>query len=85
MDIINKLIGIGLMISGIAIWSINYFIVKTIANIGTWLAVVMNAPAGVGTGITVIICILLIGVLAMVAIAGGAVFYLGIESFREWR
>ena len=39
----------------------------------------------VGTGITVIICIFLIGVLAMGAIAGGAVFYLGIGAFTEWR
>ena len=83
MDIISKLIGIGLMIAGVAIWSIDYFIVKAIANIGTWLAVVANAPAGVGTGITVIICILLFGVLAMIAIAGGYVFYFGIETFRE--
>ena len=83
MDIVAKLIGTGLMIAGIAIWSIDYFIVKAIANIGTWLAVVMNAPAGVGTGITVIICILLSGVLGMVAIAGGYVFYFGIETFRE--
>jgi len=83
MDIISKLIGIGLMITGIAIWGIDYFIVKAIANIGTWLAIVMNAPAGVGTGITVIICILLLGVLAMVAIAGGYVFCFGIETFAE--
>ena len=83
MDIICKLTGVGLMIAAVAIWSIDYFIVKTIANIGTWLAVVMSAPAGVGTGITLIICILLFGVLSLVAIVGGYVFYFGIELFTD--
>lgn len=83
MNIKSKLIGTGLMIAGVLIWSIDYFIVKTIANIGTWLAVVMNAPAGVGTGITLLICILLLGVLGIVIVAGGFVFYFGIEVFTE--
>ena len=83
MDIVAKLIGTGLMMAGVLIWSIDYFIVKTIANIGTWLAVLMDAPAGVGTGITLIICILLFGVLSLVAIVGGYVFYFGIGVFIE--
>ena len=69
MTIVQKIIGVGLMMVGVAIWSIDYFIVKAMAAIGTWLAELMNAPAGVDTGITIIICILLFSVLAIVAIA----------------
>ena len=83
MTIVQKIIGVGLMVVGVIIWSIDYFIVKAMAAIGTWLAELMNAPAGVGTGITIIICVLLFGVLAIVAIAGGFIVVCGIDQCME--
>lgn len=83
MNVLDKLVSILLMVAGIAIWSIDYFIVKTIATIGTWLAELMNAPAAVGTGITLLISILIIGVLVLVIVVGAAVFMLGVEWWSE--
>lgn len=54
---IAKVIGIIVMIAGIAIWSVNYLIAKTISAIGYWIAELMNAPTEVGMGITIIICL----------------------------
>ena len=78
MSIKSKIAGIVLMIAGAAIWSIDYFILKAIASIGTWLAELMNAPAGVGMGITITIAILLLGVLALVAFIGALIFWWGL-------
>lgn len=83
MSIIDKIVGIGLMIAGVAIWSIDYFVVKAMRCIGTWLAELMNAPAGVGTGITLLICLPLLGVLVGILIAGGAVIAFGYSIMEE--
>ena len=80
--IVDKIIGIGLMILGIAIWSIDYFILKALSSIGYWLAELMNAPAGVGLGITILISIACIGILCLVIILGGFVFWMGINYFE---
>ena len=78
MSLLTKLVGFGLMVGGVAIWSIDYFIGKAIASIGTWLAELMNAPAGVGTGITIIIAIPLLGVFLLVFTVGAIVFWWGL-------
>lgn len=83
MGIINKIAGIVLMVAGVAIWSSDYFILKTMLCIGTWLAELMNAPAGVGIGITLLICLLLLGVLVSVLIVGGAVIAFGYSIMEE--
>ena len=79
--ILDKIIGIALMILGIAIWSIDYFILKVLSSIGYWLAELMDAPIGVGLGITVLISIACIGILSLVIILGGFVFWTGINYF----
>lgn len=83
MGIINKIAGIVLMVAGVAIWSSDYFILKAMLCIGTWLAELMNAPAGVGIGITLLICLLLLGVLVSVLIVGGAVIAFGYSIMEE--
>lgn len=83
MSIKNKIAGIALMIAGAAVWSIDYFILKAIASIGTWLAELMNAPASVGMGITIIIAILLLGVLTLVAFIGAIVFWWGLCAMEK--
>ena len=83
MSIKTKIAGIALMIAGAAIWSIDYFIIRAIASIGTWLAELMNAPAGVGMGITIIIAILLLGVLTLVAFIGAIVFWEGLCAMEK--
>ena len=83
MSIKSKIAGIALMIAGAAVWSIDYFILKAIASIGTWLAELMNAPAGVGMGITIIIAILLLGVLTLVALTGAIVFWEGLCAMEK--
>ena len=79
--ITDKLIGIGLMIAGIAIWSIDYFIIKALSSIGTWLATLMNAPAEVGLGITILICLACFGLLSIVMVLGAFVIWMGFEFF----
>lgn len=79
----DKLIGIGLMIAGVAIWSIDYFILKALSSIGMWLATLMNAPAEVGLGITILICLLCFGILSIVVILGACVVWCGIQFFNE--
>lgn len=80
--VFDKLVGIGLMIAGIAIWSIDYFIVKALSSIGTWLAMLMNAPAEVGLGITILISFACLGLLLLVVFLGGCVFWIGFEFFK---
>lgn len=77
MGITDKIIGSILMIAGVAIWSINYKIAMTISVIGQWIAELMNAPTEVGTGITIIICLLCIALFALVTIVGGFVAWVG--------
>ena len=79
----DKLIGVVLMIAGITIWSIDYFIVKALSSIGIWLATLMNAPAGVGIGITILISFACLGILLLVAFLGGCVFWIGFEYFKN--
>ena len=83
MSIKTKIASIALMVTGAAIWSIDYFIAKAIASIGTWLAELMNAPAGVGTGLTILIAIPLIGVFIFVIVVGGLPFYWGLCTLGE--
>lgn len=83
MTLLKKIAGIGLMIAGVAIWSIDYFIGKAIASIGTWLAELMNAPTDVGTGITIIIAIPLLGIFALVIILGAIAFGGGLCAMGE--
>lgn len=77
MSLLEKAGMVALSIVGIAIWSIDYFIVKAIGAIGTWVAELMGAPAGVGNGITILILVLLLGVMTTVAVAGGVVIWFG--------
>lgn len=83
MSVKNKMMGIGLMIAGAAIWYIDYFILKAIASIGTWLAELMNAPAGVGTGITILIAIPLLGVFIFVIVVGAIPFWWGLCAMEK--
>lgn len=64
--IVDKLIGIGLMIAGIAIWSINYFVVKALSSIGMWFAG----------------CFACLGILLLVIFLGGCVFWIGFDFFK---
>lgn len=83
MSIKSKIAGIALMITGAAIWSIDYFIAKAIASIGTWLAELMNAPAGVGTGLIILIAIPLLGVFIFVIVVGAIPFWWGLCAMEE--
>ena len=83
MSIKNKIAGIALMVVGVAVWSIDYFILKVITSIGTWLAELTNAPVGVGIGVIIIITILLLGVLTLVAFIGALVFWWGLCAMEE--
>lgn len=81
--LINKIVGIGFMVAGIGIWSIDYFIIKALSSIGYWLVELMNAPAEVGIGITILISLLYIGILALVVMIGGFVFWMGIQLLKD--
>ena len=83
MSLPKKIAAIALMVAGAVIWSINYFIGKAIASIGTWLAEILNAPAGVGTGITILIAVPLLGVFVLVIMVGGIVFWWGLCAMEE--
>lgn len=82
MKIMGKVIGIIIMIAGAAIWSINYKIAITISAIGQWIAELMGAPTEVGTGITIIICLLCIVLFALVTVVGGFVAWLGYRFYK---
>ena len=79
MKIKDALISLGLMIGGMSICSINYYIVRYMLNIGTWLAELLNAPAGVGMGITILCLIPLFGILLAIGIIGGFFIFLGLR------
>ena len=83
MSIKNKIVSIALMVTGAAIWSIDYFIGKAIASVGHWLAELMNAPAGVGTGIIILIAIPLLGVFILVITVGDIAFWWGLCAMVE--
>lgn len=76
--ILDKIAGIIVMAIGVAIWSINYFIVKTFAAIGAWVAELLHAPAALGMGITILLSLSILGILILIAFLGGYVFYFGI-------
>ena len=82
MGIVDKVIGSVLMIVGVAIWSVNYLIAKTISAIGHWVAELMNVPTEVGIGITVLICLMCIVLFALVTIAGGFAAWVGYRLFK---
>ena len=82
MKIKDKIIAFGLIVFGILICSINYLIIKSIANIGTWLTEVLNAPTGVGLGITLLCLVPLFGVLVVIGIIGGFFIVLGIRYIK---
>lgn len=83
MKIADKLISLILMAAGVVVWSIDYFIVKVIANIGTWLAGVFNAPEGIGMGITLLCLIPLLGIMMIIAVIGGFLISLGLRLLLE--
>lgn len=84
MSILNKIAGIGLMVAGVAIWSIDYFIIKAILCIGTWFGELMNAPADVGTGITILMCLLLGSGLVGILLIGGCVIVIGWSMMGDY-
>ena len=81
--ILNKLIGIGFMIAGGIVWSVDYFILRALSAIGNWLAELMNAPTGVGTGITILISLLCLGILISIVIVGAWLIWLGTEIYSS--
>ena len=82
MKLKEKIIASGLIVFGMLICSMNYFIVKFISNIGAWLAEVLNAPTGVGIGITLLCLVPLFGVLFVIGIIGGFFIVLGLRYFK---
>lgn len=82
MKIKDAVISFGLITSGMLICSINYYIIKYMLNIGTWLAELLNAPAGVGLGITLLCLVPLFGVLLAIGIIGGFFIVLGLRCIK---
>lgn len=80
---IEKTLGLIFAIGGLAIVSIDYYIVKSIASIGVWLAELLNAPAGVGAGITVFFLVPLLIIILVIGVVGGFVIYLGLRLILE--
>ncbi|MCK4259639.1 MAG: hypothetical protein KAX49_11715 [Halanaerobiales bacterium] len=54
MSVAERLMGIGLLIVGILLWTLDYCIVSTMVNLGNWLAGLMNASEEVGIGIAIL-------------------------------
>lgn len=84
MKLKEKIIASGLIVFGMLICSMNYFIIKFISNIGAWLAEALNAPTGIGIGIGItILCLVpLFGVLFVIGIIGGFFIVLGLRYFK---
>lgn len=76
--LLEKIAGIIVMTLGVMIWSINYFIIKTFAAIGAWLAELFHAPEAVGAGITILLSLSILGILILIAFLGSLVVYFGV-------
>lgn len=77
MGIVNNTCRALLMIVGILVVCIDYFIVMVISTVGTWGATVLSAPE-LGVGLTLLLCIPLFGILVLVAVIGIWLFARGL-------
>lgn len=66
------------MALGVAIWSINFFIVKTFAAISAYLAELLHASDAVRIGIMLLLCLSFLSLLILITFVGSLVVYRGI-------
>ena len=74
----ERISGIAIMALGVGLVAIDYFIVKAMMSVGLWGAPALSAPE-IGVALTILLCIPLLGVLCIFALAGGFVFLRGLS------
>ena len=77
MDIIKKIKGVGLMVAGVVILCIEYFILKKIDSIASQV-VEMNMPVAIGMGVIMILTLPFLCWFGVVAYVGICVFLRGV-------